>query len=150
MDPTVNQTNTFYKMINNECPKDLHTRFEYYNSNRTLHNTRNANNLPIPYVKQTTYRHSFFSSSIILWNSTLEPSLRSANSLIGSFKSKLQALYNNQNSEDYYYLWSRKHTSLMASIRTNCSQLRAHLFLKGLSKNRYCTCGSVEKPYHYF
>ena len=62
----------------------------------------------------------------------------------------MQTLYNNQNSKDYYYLGSRKHTSLMASIRTNCSQLHAHLFLNGLSENRYCTCGSVETPYHYF
>ena len=38
----------------------------------------------------------------------------------------------------------------MASIRTNCSQLYAHLFLNGLSENKYCTCGSVETPYHYF
>ena len=38
----------------------------------------------------------------------------------------------------------------MASIRTNCSLLHAHLYLNGLSENRYCTCGSVETPYHYF
>ena len=38
----------------------------------------------------------------------------------------------------------------MASIRTNCSQLHSHIFLNGLSENRYCTCGSVETPYHYF
>ena len=145
---TIHRLTLFYKIINNECPKHLNTKFEYYNSNRTLHNTRNANNLPIPLCKTETYRHSLFPSSIRLWN-TLEPSIRSANSL-GSFKSKLQTLYNNQNSKDYYYLGSRKHTSLMASIRTNCSQLHAHLFLNGLSENRYCTCGSVETPYHYF
>ena len=145
---TIHRLTLFYKIINNECPKHLHTKFEYYNSNRTLHNTRNANNLPIPLCKTETYRHSFFPSSIRLWY-TLEPSIRSANSL-GSFKSKVQALYNDQNSKDYYYLGSRKHTSLMASIRTNCSQLHAHLFLNGLSENRYCTCGSMETPYHYF
>ena len=145
---TIHRLTLFYKIINNECPKHLNTKFEYYNSNRTLHNTRNANNLPIPLCKTETYRYSFFPSSIRLWN-TLEPSIRSANSL-GSFKSKLQTLYNNQNSKDYYYLGSRKHTSLMASIRTNCSQLHTHLFLNGLSENRYCTCGSVETPYHYF
>ena len=145
---TIHRLTLFYQIIINDCPKHLHTKFEYYNSNRTLHNTRNANNLPIPICKTETYRHSFFSSSIRLWN-TLEPSIRSANSL-GSFKSKLQALYNNHNSKDYYYLGSRKHTSLMVSIRTNCSQLHAHTFLNGLSENRYCTCGSVETAYHYF
>ena len=50
----------------------------------------------------------------------------------GSFKGKVQALYNDLNSKDYIYLGSRKHTSLIASIKTNCSQLHAHLLEKSL------------------
>ena len=83
-----------------------------------------------------------------MWN-TLDPPIRSARSL-GIFKSRLKYFYENNKSKLYYYLGSRKHTSLMASIRIESSQLNVHLYTNGLSENKFCTCGSVETTYHYF
>ena len=45
---------------------------------------------------------------------------------------------------------NRKHTSIMSSIRTNCSQLKSQLYNNGLTENKYCTCGVEDTPYHFF
>lgn len=50
----------------------------------------------------------------------------------------------------YYYIGSRRAQVLHTRLRTNCSSLNLHLFLKNITESPLCQCGSIENTEHYF
>ena len=50
----------------------------------------------------------------------------------------------------YYYVGSRRAQVLHTGLRTNCSSLNLHLFLKNFTDSPLCLCGSIENTEHFF
>ena len=111
------------------------------------YNTRNSQNITSQLCRTTYHFNSFFPSSIRLWNN-LPQNVKDSKSLI-SFKTTLSTLCNPGKIPSYYYVGSRRGQVLHTRIRTRCSALKQHLYLRNIETNPYCQCGQVESAAHF-
>ena len=134
----------FYKIINGLSPPHLSMLYANYLSNNQRYNFR-TNNMQHVYARTETFKWSFFPSVIRSWNS-LNQSLRDAET-ISQFKA---SLCKKHNKNVYFTYGSRCINSILASMRTHCSQLNSHLFDNNIICNNQCQCGVEETILHFF
>ena len=138
----------FFKIFNGIAPQHLIDTFMSYNQHTHEHYTRHQHNKRNILTRTESFRNSFFPHAIRLWNS-LDNTIRNVDSL-NIFKSKVDKLYPRVKKNYYYYFGDRKVNSLLASMRTKCSQLRSDLYANKLTVNDLCSCGLSETHFHYF
>ncbi|MES9994334.1 MAG: reverse transcriptase family protein [Candidatus Thiodiazotropha sp.] len=137
----------FYKMINSLTPLYLTSLVPQAVSNLSRYNLRNSNDLQSINARTNQYFHSFLPSTVRDWNNLPEETKQSAS--LQCFKNSLK-----KNTQPpvpkYYYTGSRKAQVLHTRLRTNCSSLNLHLFLKNITESPLCRCGSIENTEHFF
>ena len=137
----------FYKIKNGQSPEYLQNLLPPDNQDKSTYNLRNKQDVSIPFARLETYKRSFFSNAIRLWNS-LPICIRSCQS-ITEFKTALQ-----HKPDDitvlYYYRerWAQIHH---ARLRTGCSKLNADLcFNLHVRNDPTCACGHLcENAAHF-
>lgn len=134
----------FYKMKSNLTPDYLSSLVPASGDTRYI--LRNSENVNGVNARTTLYYNSFLPSAVRDWN-LLSSDIRNSETL-SIFKSKLKA--NKRCTPSYYYKGNRKLQVLHTRLRTNCSALNYHLFLKNISSSPLCQCGQLETTYHYF
>ena len=97
-------------------------------------------------ARTSLYYNSFFPSAIREWNN-IPLNIRNLPTL-SMFKSYLQR--NKQSTPKYFYYGDRKLQILHARLRTKCSSLNYHLFLRNISHTPLCECGQMDTNFHYF
>ena len=103
------------------CPNYLSSLAPQIVQSRLRYNRRNSSDLDPINAPTTLYYNLFLSSSIRAWNGLSEAARCSRN---------LQILH--------------------IRLRTNCSPLNLHLFIKNISDSHLCSCGSFEDHQLYF
>ena len=136
----------FYKMVHGLTPTYLSSLVPDSVGSGSRYNLRNASDLQQIPCRTTSYFNSFLPSVIREWN-TLPDTAKHSESIL-SFKRYLHS--NLKPPPKYYYAGNRKAQVLHTRLRTGCSSLNYHLFLKNISNTSLCRCGSVENPEHYF
>ena len=111
------------------------------------YNTRQAVSIPPVRTRTTLYNNYFLPSTVRLWNS--EPtSIRDSKS-----PSSLKSYYKSKciKKPIYYYSGTRIGQILHMRLRTACSSLSHHLFLKNVVDSSNCSChqGVPEINSHY-
>ena len=134
----------FFKMQNGQTPDYLSSIIPPTANNR--YNLRNTNNIPGIYARTTQYYNSFFPTAIREWNN-LPSEVRNLPTL-SSFKHHFKG--NKRYTPNYFYTGDRKLQVLHTRLRTNCSSLNYHLFLKNIAASPLCLCGQIENNFHYF
>jgi hypothetical protein len=134
----------FYKMHNNLTPDFLSSLIP--DQTNTRYNLRNSDNTAGIYARTSLYYNSFLPSTIRDWNN-LPTEVRNLPTL-SSFKNFLTR--NKKRTPKYYYSGNRKLQVLHTRLRTKCSSLNYHLFLRNISPSPLCECGQVESNYHFF
>lgn len=112
----------------------------------TRYNLRNSDDISGIYARTSLYSNSFLPSTIRDWNA-LPTEIRNLPTL-SLFKSYLTR--NSQRTPKYFYSENRKLQILHTRLRTKCSSLNYHLFLRNISPTPLCDCGQVESNYHFF
>ncbi len=120
-------------------PKHVHERTDY--------SLRNRGDLTIEKPSSETFRKSFVPGVTKMWNS-LDTNLRQIPDL-DAFK---QALTNQITLPNpLFYQGDRKLSIVLARMRMNCSDLKAHLFDLGIIADATCRCGYPrEDTVHFF
>ena len=134
-----------YKMKNNLTPAYLSNKVPTMVGQNSQYSLRNSDDLQTIHSRTTLYYNSFLPSSIREWN-TLSPEIQNAES-VRSFK----LLLNKENRKPplYYYLGDRYSQVLHTRLRTQCSGLNHHLFLRNIVDSPLCACGQIENTLHY-
>ncbi|MCG8033229.1 MAG: hypothetical protein JAZ03_13755 [Candidatus Thiodiazotropha taylori] len=135
----------FYKMNNNITPTYLSALVPPLVENTTVYGLRNSTNIRQTMSRTQLYYNSFLPSSIRVWNE-LSPDIRDVNS-VEIFKSRINE--NQSKPPKYYYIGERSAQIQHARLRTSCSSLNHHLFLKNIVNDPNCTCGTAETTKHY-
>ena len=137
----------FYKMVNGLVPPYLSAIVPCNFENIHDYNTRQAVSIPPVRTRTTLYNNYFLPSTVRLWNS--EPtSIRDSKS-----PSSLKSYYKSKciKKPIYYYSGTRIGQILHMRLRTACSSLNHHLFLKNVVDSPNCSChqGVPETNSHY-
>ena len=111
------------------------------------YNTRNVQNFTTQLSRTNHHFNSFFPSCIRLWNN-LTQSIKDSSSL-SSFKTALSKHLNPPKIPSYYFIGTRRGQILHTRLRTRCSALKHHLYIRNLEPNPYCPCGQIESNSHY-
>ena len=135
----------FYKMTNGQTPDYLSNLVPLLINDTIVTNLRNANNYIQPIAHTTLYQESFLPSIVRAWNSI--PLSARQNGSLSSFKNYLSK---KTKVEKYYYHGDRFEQSVHARLRTQCSSLNQHLFMKNIIDSPLCRCGEIESTMHYF
>lgn len=135
----------FYKMINNITPTYLSSLIPPHIENTTVYGLRNATNIRQIMSRTQLYYNSFLPSCIRAWNE-LSPDVRDVNSF-AIFKNRINE--NVIKPPKYYFIGERLAQIQHTRLRTSCSLLNHHLFLKNIVNDPNCTCGTVETTKHY-
>ena len=112
----------------------------------TRYSLRNSNHLQTIHSRTTLYFNSFLPSTIKDWNN-LTPEVRQIDS-VNTFKQFLNR--ERERIPKYFYSGSRRGQMLHTRLRTHCSGLSDHLFLKNIVESPLCQWGRIENAYHYF
>ena len=136
----------FYKMKSNLCPNYLSSLVPQTVQHRSRYNLRNSNDLDPINARTTLYYNSFLPSSIRAWNDLSEAAIQTES--VNAFKTFLNK--DRIPVPKHYYRGKRKLQILHTRLRTNCSSLNLHLFIKNISDSPLCSCGSIEDNQHYF
>ena len=107
---------------------------------------RNENNLSDITTRTNLYARSFLPSTINEWNE-LPIHVRNMNS-VSSFKSYLSS--SKPKSNKLYHYYKRWLQVIHTRLRTRCSTLFHHLFIKYVVDSPLCRCGSIETTQHFF
>ena len=105
--------------------------------NRSRYNLRNSNDLDPIHARTTIYYNSFLPSSIRAWNDLSEAATQTES--VNAFKKFLNK--DRIPVPKYYYKGKRKLQILHTRLRTNCSSLNLHVFIKNISDSPLCSCG---------
>ena len=136
-----------YKMINGLVPEHLSSLVPPTVGDQTEYRSlRNASNIRTVTARTSLYSNSFLPDTLREWNN-LPREFRDAESL-SVFKALL-----NQNrimSNKLFYYGCRKMQTIHTRLRTKCSSLNHHLFLKNIIDSPLCSCGQIETTEHYF
>ena len=136
----------FYKMINGLAPQYLSSIVPQRRTIASTYNLRNQGDFEIPLTRTNLYSNSFIPSVIGEWNA-LPEQVRTANTL-SSFKYYLNRTKPVTNK--LYYYGSRRLQIIHTRLRTKCSALRYHLYIKNIVDSPNCLCGMVETTKHFF
>lgn len=134
----------FYKIKHGIAPEYLSASIP--DQSNTRYNLRNSNDITGILARTTLYFNSFFPSTIREWNN-LPLEIRNLPTLT-MFKNFL--CRNKKSTPKYFYSGDRKLQVLHARLRTKCSSLNYHLFLRNISPSPLCDCGQTENCSHYF
>lgn len=134
----------FYKIKHGIAPEYLSEPIPYQTNTR--YNLRNSNDTIGISARTSLYFSSFFPSSIREWNN-LPLNIRNLPTL-SMFKNYLSR--DKKTTPKYFYFGDRKLQILHTRLRTKCSSLNYHLFLKNISPSPLCECGQMETNFHYF
>ena len=134
----------FYKIQNDLAPEYLSSRIPQQINNR--YNLRNSSDIPGIYARTSSYFNSFCPTAIREWN-ILSQTIK-GQSTVSSFKYQFKK--NNRKTPIFYYHGDRKYQVLHTRLRTKCSALNHHLFLKNITDTPLCACGQIENNQHYF
>ena len=107
---------------------------------------RNGNNLVSVPSRTSLYSGSFLPSTLREWNE-LPDDVRNSNSLV-AFKAHLSR--SKPQSNKLFYFGKRRLQVIYTRLRTKCSTLFHHLFLKNIVDSPLCRCGSIETTTHFF
>ena len=91
-----------------------------------------------PYIRTLFYLRQWNSLPVIVRNSQS----------LAIFKTHLNE--NRRRLPKYFYTGTRKLQVLHTRLRTKCSSLNYHLYLRGISPTALCRCGKIENNYHFF
>lgn len=135
----------FYKILNNETPSYLNAILDRYNQHQTEYTLRNQN-LRYPVPRTTSFKNSFFPSTIDAWNN-LDDNLNNATSLYDFKKVLKQRILK---PPVYFEYGKRKENILLCQLRNFKSQLNLDLYNDHLSDSPSCSCGAPrESTNHY-
>ena len=137
----------FYKMMNSLTPLYLTSLVPQPVSNLSRYNLRNSNDLQSINARTKQYYHSFLPCTVRAWNNLPVETKQSAS--LQCFKNSLKKNTETQVPKHYYF-GSRRAQILHTRLRTNCSSLNLHLFLKNITESPLCRCGSIENTEHFF
>ena len=135
----------FFKMQNGQTPLYLSNILPSRTGDVSSYALRNVDNYQQVTARTQTYGNSFLPSTISAWNS-LPSSAKTADSLT-SFKRLIEL--ETPKIPAYYNTGRRQLQILQTRLRTECSSLNEHLFLRNLVPSPNCTCGVVENNNHY-
>lgn len=135
----------FYKMSANLSPAYLSSLLPSTTGANVQYNLRNAANIQTVHANSQLYFNSFLPSTIRCWNE-LPLETRSASS-VASFKQTLNS--NLIIPPSYFYIGNRADQIQHARLRTKCSSLKQHLFLKNIIDSPLCICGKIEDTEHF-
>ena len=137
----------FYKLVNGHVLPYLSAMVSCYFKNIHDYNTRQAVSITPVRTRTTLHNNYFLPSTVRLWNieHTSIRDSRSPSSLKSYHKSKCIK------KPIYYYLGTRIEQILHMRLRTTCSSLSHHLFLKNIVDSPNCSChqGVPETNSHY-
>ena len=136
----------YYKIVNGLVPQYLLNLLPPLVSELNPYHRRRPLERHVTPHRTEIYRNSFFISTTMLWNSLPENVLTKTS--ISTFKNYL-------NKDDsvvpsYYYLGNRKEQIIHCRLRHNMSDLNGDLFLRHLSNNSLCACGSSFESAEHF
>ena len=137
----------FYKMMNSLAPIYLTSLVPQPVCNLSRYNLRNSNDLQFINARTNQYYYSFLPSTVRAWNNLPVEIKQSAS--VQCFKNSLKN-HRQPQIPKYYYVGSRRAQVLHTRLRTNCSSLNLHLFLKNITDSPLCRCGSIENTEHFF
>ena len=130
-------------MKSNLCPNYLSS---FVPQTVQRYNLRNSNDIYPINARTTLYYHSFLPSSVRAWNDLSEAATQTES--VNAFKTFLNK--DRIPVPKHYYRGKRKLQILHTRLRTNCSSLNLHLFIKNISDSPLCSYGSIEDNQHYF
>ena len=133
-------------MKSNLCPNYLSSLVPQTVQNRSRYNLRNSNDLDPVNARTTLYYNFSLPSSIRAWNDRSEAATQTES--VKTFKNFLNK--DRMPVPKHYYGGKRKLQILHTRLRTNCSSLDFHRFIKIISDSPLCSCGSTEDNQHYF
>ena len=134
----------FFKMVNELSPLYLSSLVPSLVGNTSRYNLRNANDMTTLDSRTSCYFNSFLPSVVREWN-TLPLEMRIAGSL-----SNFKLLKRHLPPTIYYSFGTRNAQVLHCRLRTECSSLNEHLYLKYLEDSPLCRCGATESTHHFF
>ena len=134
-------------MMNSFTPSYLTSLVPQPVSNLSRYNLRNSTDLQSINARTKQYYHSFPPSAVRAWNNLPVETKQSAS--LQCFKNYLKKNTQTQVPK-HYYIGSRRAQILHTRLRTNCSSLNLHLFLKNITESPLCRCGSIENTEHFF
>ena len=137
----------FYKIIHGLVPEYLAQLVPPVHNEIHGYNTRNSQNFTHLQSRTSSHLHSFFPSSVRLWND-LPISIKNSISLT-SFKKALDKFYSPVKIPHFYFIGTRRGQILHARLRMRCSALKHHLYLRNLVPDPICTCGEIESTVHF-
>ena len=138
---------TFYKMTRSYAPEYLSSLIPpTVGSMSHYQSLRNACNIQGIYSRTANYANSFLPSTIQAWNQ-LPDEIKSCES-INMFKSYFKRHV--PKSNPLFYYGERKYQVLHTQLRTMCSALNHHLYMKNIKNSPHCHCGAVEDNKHFF
>lgn len=135
-----------FKMKHNLVPSYISSLVPQDVGQSTRYNLRNSDNLLTIPARTTLYSNSFLPSVLREWNSL--PSEARTIHTLDSFKTFLNT--NKIKIGKLFYYGKRRSQILHTRLRTKCSSLNHHLFLKNIVESPLCRCGSIEDNFHFF
>ena len=118
----------------NLCPNYLSSLVPQTAQNRSRYNLRNSNDQIN--ARTTLYYNSFLPSCIRAWNDLSEAATQTES--VNVFK-----IFLNKDRipvPKHYYRGNLKFQILHTRLRTSCSSLNLHLFIKNISDSPLCSC----------
>ena len=113
---------------------------------RQRYNLRQQYNYTVPKCRLTKYKNSFFPKAVNMWNS-LSNDLKIIVDY-DTFKRELEKHVPKENP--LFIIGDRKENIIIARIRMNCSDLKAHLFNLKILDSADCQCGhNCEDSFHF-
>lgn len=132
----IHRLTLFYKIKHGIAPEYLSDTSSIPYQTNTRYNLRNSNDTIGISARTSLYFNSCF------------PSFRKCNNLPLNIRNlPTLSMFKNYLSRDkkttpkYFYFCDRKLQSLHTRLRTKCSSLNYHLFLKNISPSPLCLCG---------
>jgi len=136
----------FHKLVHGSMPDHLGDRLPPLVSTTNPYPRRNPLTRVKPRFKTERYRHSFFPSTVDLWNSLKLETLETKS--LSKFKKDINSTLSIV--PYYYYFGERKEQLLHCKLRLDMSDLNYNLYTRHVSEDPTCLCGqSVETVEHY-
>ena len=134
-------------MMNSFTPSYLTSLVPQPVTNLSRYNLRNSTDLQSINDRTKQYYHSFLPSAERAWNNLPVETKQSAS--LQCFKNYLKKNTQTQVPK-HYYIGSRRAQILHTRLRTNCSSLNLHLFLKNILLNHHYVGAAVLRTQSIF
>jgi len=135
----------FYKIINGLCPPYLCSLVPDTVGAITAYSLRNADQLQTVQTRTVLYSNSFLPSVVNEWSMLCDEAKSS--DTVQLFKAFLNK--NRPEGNALYNIGDRKPQVLHTRLRTRCSSLNQHLFVKHVIESPLCQCGHPETTKHF-